>query len=143
MEGLILFILFGLIASFLSNQSKRQEQTAQQPKTRPKIEVKTLDEFAKEILQQLTKEKEEQPKKPVAATNADIETEGPTIQKQKDTKGAEPINKETPKPQPAALKQNLSHPRKTQKLPFLTSKEALVNAIIAQEILGPPKSKKR
>jgi len=142
LESLIILILFGLIGTFLSKSKGQHDKSTpppvyQEPKRKPKIEIKTLDEFAKEVYQQLTDKKEIQPKKE-AAPKVEIQAERPKIETSKNQ-----VNKKIePNPKPVAVKQ-ISRSNKGTVPSFLTSKEGLVNAIIAQEILGPPKAKKR
>ncbi|MFC5557670.1 hypothetical protein ACFPN4_00825 [Ureibacillus thermophilus] len=143
MESLIILILFGLIGSILSSKAKDRHNPStpppvyQNPQNRPKVEIKTFDEFAKEIYQQLTEKKEVQPKQE-AAPKLEIQGEQPKIEtSRKHVNMAKDQN-----PKPVAVKQNQRSTKGTGHS-FLSSKEGLVNAIIAQEILGPPKAKKR
>lgn len=146
MESLILFIIIALVSSFFSSSKKRHDQSTppiqKKHRQRPKIEIKTLDEFAKEVMKQLTEEKEENQKnEPVMV---DMKPQEPSpIQQQVQPVPNKIELKERSNQTPVKMKETTSHPRVNHKLPFLSSKEALRNAIITQEILGPPKSKKR
>jgi len=143
LEALILFIIFGLIGSYLSNKSKGQQKTSTPPirpqKSRPKVEIKTLDEFAREIYEQLKDEAAELKKETVQ--KVEIKEKQPEVQQPASPSSKQAVKKEQPK-ETTVLPKKTMH-REKSPLSFLTSKEALVNAVIAQEILGPPKSKKR
>lgn len=145
MESLLFFIILGLIGSYLSSKSKgRQDQSTppvlKQPEKRPKVEIKTLDEFAKEIYQQLTEEKKTESQKETLP-KVEIKTEQPKVEPVQTNQRT--FKKEQPAKKPVVAKQNIPSRQKGTVPSFLTSKEGIVNAIIAQEILGPPKAKKR
>lgn len=155
MEGLIIFIIFGIIASYLSKgkETKNKSMPPFDQSRRSKVEVKTLDDFAKEIFQELNKkhstdQKVEQSKPQMTQIQTKEEevkketlqnTIEPTVQKVSSVQTPKPLKK-VAKNTPVGMTK-----KKTAKknLPFTTSKESLVNAIIAQEVFGPPKAKQR
>lgn len=145
MESLILFIIIALVSSFFSSSKRRHDQSTppiqKEHRQRPKIEIKTLDEFANEVMKQLTEEKEVKQRESVMVDEK--EQEPSPIQQQVQPVPNNVELKERLNQTPVVTKETKSHSRKGHKFPFLSSKEALRNAIITQEILGPPKSKKR
>ena len=156
MESLIIFIIIGLITTLFNKGAKdKQDKTMPpfDPNQKPKVEVKTLDDFAKEIFQQMngktTDQKVEETKTESISTEKAEEKPA-----QRESVTVEPIQKTVVRSNRVSQQMNGSsevstHPMKNQKskkkkhLPFTSSKESLINAIIAQEVLGPPKAKQR
>lgn len=162
MEGLILAIIIAVIGSLFNGKNKKKEEQSMPPFNNQPIEKptqstiqreqqsqpKTLEDFAKGIFEQLN---EQNPYSDVKGEQQNIETtkDQPMIEK-------ENHSKEKRKPLSVNRSAQLRQEKLASKTPsndvikeneigqlLPNSRQALVQAIIASEIIGPPKAKQR
>ena len=161
METIIVMIILGIISSLFSqNKKEKQKQKPMppfsgQPSTKtselPKTEERrprSLEDFAKEVFQQLNEKENPIPKQ--------VEEKQPTVELPSTSKKEE-VSK------PDVSNRPVFNENRTSNRSFLakgreirdsikqreignvvpTNKEALIQAIIASEIIGPPKARQR
>lgn len=162
MEGLIIFIIIGIISSLLK-KGKEQQSTKQQmppfnkdaqlPKSRqtrsqtkqiPNVErpiLQSFEDFAKEFVGEI-KQASAQPKaqsKPIVVEQAKVVEEAPKNEQRESMKErfAERNN--------SRGQMNVKHVQnRTSNSPIVQpSRNTLVQAIIMAEVLGPPKAKQK
>lgn len=147
MEGLIIFIIIAVISSIFGKSNNKQEKpmppfggntNKEKPNTSRSKSFTSLEDFAKEIFQELSGEKEEKTAPanlPQAEPVKAVVEERTTFQFEK----AEEVNvkKHVPREEPK-VKQPVNVP---SYIP--TTREAVLQAVITSEIFGPPKAKRR
>lgn len=148
MSTLLFFVLIGLASAFFNSSKKKPNQSISpiENESKPTVAIKTLDDFTKEVMKELSEktitifEQPKQEKMEVNTIPIQVQTEQVPIKRETlQQRNMEHLNQK-----PVDFKQTIpSENKKQSKLPFTTSKDMLVNAIIAQEILGPPKAKQR
>lgn len=154
MEGLIIFLIIGILSAIFNKDKKKQNPTMPpfDQNQKPKMESpKKLDDFAKEIYKQLSdktestfeiEDEKQIESKPIVNNQKEqsvrrqplrqsIQTEVKTEQLQQ-----RPIDS-------IQMNNKVEQNKKQPTFGFVSSKKELVKAIIAQEILGPPKAKRR
>ncbi len=175
MEGLIIFIIMGIIGSLLSKNKQKAEKPMPpfnnkpnttsfdqypEPKVEPKqtrTTVKTLEDFAKEVFEQLN-EKSTQPKEvfrepqykdvvkvepkvePVPTKPIKLES---TVPKNSNSSNRPSLdeNRSSKKSNKPIMKDAIKQNEIGSYVP--NTKQALIQAIVASEIIGPPKAKQR
>lgn len=154
MEGLIIMAVIAILSRIFSNNGDKQKKQKQSPAmppfsngkpqatyiepepverpSRPKLEVKSLDDFAKEVFGQLQeKVQKEQPKVAVDVVEP-VETAP--------VKTARPIFMERPElGEGRTIIQKERQKQKGVQIP--NTREDLVQAVIMAEVLGPPKAR--
>ena len=148
LEGIIMMVVLFIISSLFSGNKKAKEQKGMPPfnnKKEPTFEkrqqpkkVKTLEDFASEIFQQLNEKAN-----PTAQPEVKIEKTEVIEQKDK-TRPTFDVNRS--KKQTAKVQETkVNDPIKSKEIgSFIpTDRDALVQAIITSEIIGPPKAKQR
>lgn len=160
MEGLIIAAIIAIISSLFSGKNKNKEQKSMPPFNNKPVEMpvqttippnqqsqpKTLEDFAKGIFEQLNEQKpfsdfagDEQPK------IEQVKSE-PTIKIEKELNERKPLSENrsservTNAPQ-LNIEDKIKENEIGQFVP--SSRQALMQAIITSEIIGPPKARQR
>jgi len=143
LETLIIFILIGLLSAFFNKEKKKTDTSMPpfNPNEKPKVEDKSLDDYAKKVYKQLKEKKEAI----FEERNVDEQKEVNPVYIQREQRVQRPSIEQSMKKvelsqKPIEIKQQRTE---RKQLELLSSKKTIVNAIIAQEILGPPKAKRR
>lgn len=150
MEGLIIAIIIGLISSFMSKKDDKkasptkpfmpqkemprvettqaQGKLAPRKSMRPKIEVKSLEDFARDVMTQLsTKEEAPQPVQPVAPKLVEVVEQRQSLEvRMKDRQQTVRVVE-----------------KRVESFNVPSNRKQLQQAIIMTEVLGKPKSKQR
>lgn len=147
MEGIIIMIVMFVLSTLFtkdkmkqedkkqmppfSNQQVPRESTREEPKRQRPV-VRSLDDFAKEVFGQLSEKVEP------------AQTARETI----DERVAEPVRelkeqRKSTRPELGASRPIMQREKKQTPVVLPNTREQLVQAVIASEILGPPKAKQR
>lgn len=151
MEQLIVLIIIGLVSAMFSKKDKSKnkksmppftEPTKPQPRQAKTTATKSLEDFANEIFGQLEQKKAEveqqwQESKPVAPVQSRPKRELVVEQIVVQEKAVARPNIEQ------SQRVTQMKERETAVFTAPTTKKALVQAIVAAEILGPPRAKQR
>lgn len=150
MEGIFVIIILGIISSIFGKLSDKEQKSMPPfgggkpvktlPKERNKQKDYSLEDFTKEIFQQFTNEPEQKSKPSTININQNIVTE------QKDEPIYTELNTLSPSLHSDEKEKPKSHDKSKQvEMPNFVpdTKDALIQAIVTSEILGPPLSKRR
>lgn len=151
MEGIFVVIILGIISSILSKLGEKEQKPMPPfgggkhvknlpPKEPSKQKGFSLEDFTKEIFQQFESKQEEMPKPSNRNIQQNIVTE------QKDELINTELSTFSPPLQLNEMEETKSREKSKQvDMPNFVpnTKEALIQAIVTSEILGPPLSKRR
>lgn len=154
MEGIIMMVVLFIISSILSGARKKQQKQEPMPpfsnqSTRPPEKRKSLEDFASEVIQQLSDKtqptKATQPLDQQRASKRVNESTGKEISKKIIPKARQALddNRSSGRGSTISSKFSTSDMIEQKEIGSFvpTTRNALVQAIITTEILGPPKAK--
>lgn len=162
MEGLIIAAIIAIVSSLFSGKNKNKEQKSMPPFSNKPMEKpvqstiqpeqqsqsKTLEDFAKGIFEQLNEQKpfsdfvgEQRPKIEKVQNEPTIDIEKVSNERKplSENRSSERVSKQN-KPK-SNIEDKIKENEIGQFVP--NSRQALMQAIIASEIIGPPKARQR